>query len=261
LKVSWLIDYIISGGRRKCWRPARLSPGYVKPCLGNSATNLFRSQQQGWKEFRNSSGLKIHHSISFLLPTSVHRIDLAMALDPLTALSLAGTIVQFVDFGSKLVSRSKELYGSANGSLSVNEELDLVTQTLLKLVAKLQRPHESDVLAESGADDYQSLVELCSSCAQVAGEIITKLENLKMTGKPRRLRSLQQAVKSCWTERDLDALFKRLSMLRQALETQIIVRLRCVRSESQLTPSILLTNAIYFQGKPRAPSFAIMWPF
>jgi hypothetical protein len=63
-----------------------------------------------------------------------------MALGPLTALSLAGTIAQFVEFRSKLVSRSQELYSSANGSLSVNEELNLVTETLLKLLAKLRRP-------------------------------------------------------------------------------------------------------------------------
>jgi hypothetical protein len=170
----------------------------------------------------------IHSSIPFPLPISLRWIYLAMALDPLTALSLAGTIVQFVDFGSKLISRSQEMYRSVNGSLSVNEELDLVTQTLLKLVAKLQRPRELEVLAESDADDYQSLVELCYSCAQVAEEIIAKLESLKITGKPRRWRSLQQAVKSCWTERDLDALFKRLSMLRQALETHVVVGLRCV---------------------------------
>jgi hypothetical protein len=58
---------------------------------------------------------------------------------------------QFVDFGSRLVSRNQELYRSANGSLSVDEELDPVTQTLLKIVVKLQRSQESDVSAESGA--------------------------------------------------------------------------------------------------------------
>ncbi|KAF8850535.1 hypothetical protein BDZ45DRAFT_696655 [Acephala macrosclerotiorum] len=147
-------------------------------------------------------------------------------MDPLTALSLAGTIVQFVDFGSKLVSRSQELYRSSNGSLTVNEELDLVTQTLLKIVAKLQRPQGSEVLTGSGADDYSSLVELCCSCTQVAEDIIAKLENLKITGKPRRWRTLKHAIKSCWTEKDLDALFKRLSMLRQALETHVMVELR-----------------------------------
>lgn len=120
-----------------------------------------------------------------------------MPLDPLTAVSLAGTLIQFVDFGSKLISRTQELCRSVNSSLPVNEELDLVIQTLLKLVAKLQRPQNSDLLAEFDADDYQSLVELCSSCVQVAEVIISKLESLKIKGRPRKWRSLQQAVKSC----------------------------------------------------------------
>lgn len=156
-------------------------------------------------------------------------INSAMGLDPLSALSLVGTIVQFVDFGSKLVSRSQELYRSANGSLSVNEELDLATQTLIKLVAKLLRYHKPDELPESNTGDYQSLVNLCESCTQVAEEILAKLKRLKISGKPRRWKSIQQAVKSCWTERELDVLFQRLATMREALETHIVVELRWVR--------------------------------
>jgi hypothetical protein len=46
-------------------------------------------------------------------------------MDPLTALSLAGTIIQFVDFGCKLLAEGKELYKSTTGILTVNEELEL----------------------------------------------------------------------------------------------------------------------------------------
>jgi hypothetical protein len=44
-------------------------------------------------------------------------------VDPLTALSLAGTIVQFVDFWSKLLLSGRELYKSGTGSLTVNDEI------------------------------------------------------------------------------------------------------------------------------------------
>jgi hypothetical protein len=63
-------------------------------------------------------------------------------MDPLAALSLAGTIVQFVDFGSKLLATGRELYKSTNGSLTVNDEIELVTSDLLAITLKL-RPDQN----------------------------------------------------------------------------------------------------------------------
>lgn len=47
-------------------------------------------------------------------------------MDPLTALSLAGNIIQFVDFGGRLLGGAGEIYHSAEGSLKVHDELELV---------------------------------------------------------------------------------------------------------------------------------------
>lgn len=60
-------------------------------------------------------------------------------MDPLTALSVAGTIVQFADFGCKLLSGYRELYKSTSGTLAANEEIELVTVDLQAVVLKLRR--------------------------------------------------------------------------------------------------------------------------
>lgn len=60
-------------------------------------------------------------------------------LDPLTALSVAGTIVQFVDFGTKPLSQANELYKSSVGTLKSNYELELVMTDLRGLVIKLRQ--------------------------------------------------------------------------------------------------------------------------
>jgi hypothetical protein len=60
-------------------------------------------------------------------------------MDPLSALSLAGTIIQFADFGSKLLSESLQLYKSSRGTLDANEQLELVTADLQSVIAKLRR--------------------------------------------------------------------------------------------------------------------------
>ncbi len=64
-------------------------------------------------------------------------------MDPLTALSLAGTIVQFVDFGCKLLAKGRELYKSSTGVLTVNEELELTTTDLRALIEKMQKPFKA----------------------------------------------------------------------------------------------------------------------
>jgi hypothetical protein len=59
-------------------------------------------------------------------------------MDPLSALSLAGTVVQFVDFGCKLLAEGRQIYQSSSGRLNTNEEIELITNDLQTLVKKLR---------------------------------------------------------------------------------------------------------------------------
>jgi hypothetical protein len=60
------------------------------------------------------------------------------AMNPLSALSLAGTIIQFVDFGRKLLGGAVDIYRSASRSLAVNDEIELEATDLKELVVKLR---------------------------------------------------------------------------------------------------------------------------
>ena len=51
-----------------------------------------------------------------------------MALEGLAALALAGNLIQFVDFGRKLFSKSRELYRSSQDLSSENAELEKIAQ-------------------------------------------------------------------------------------------------------------------------------------
>jgi hypothetical protein len=71
-----------------------------------------------------------------------------MALDPLTAFSVTGTAIQFVDFSSKLFSKARQLHKSTSGALSINEELNFAATSIVNLLAKLHRPSlDGDPLA------------------------------------------------------------------------------------------------------------------
>jgi hypothetical protein len=94
-----------------------------------------------------------------------------MLLDPLSALSLAGTVVQFVDFASKILKKGREIYSSASGSLAMNEELGIVTNDLLRLTERLKASthEEKDIRALSM--DEQALEAIASNCSSIGQEL------------------------------------------------------------------------------------------
>jgi hypothetical protein len=142
-------------------------------------------------------------------------------MDPLTALSLAGNIIQFVDFGTRLLSTTKELYRSSVGSLAIDDELKLVTTEISILIAKLK---QSSVFQEDGSSSFH---KICDEAVGVATEIVTKLEGLRLgEGKFRLWQSLQRAVKEIWSEKELNGLVDRLDKLRQALDSKVLFSLR-----------------------------------
>lgn len=153
-------------------------------------------------------------------------------MDPLTALSVAGTIVQFVDYGTKLLSQATELYKSSVGTLRSNNELELVTTDLRGLVAKLRQSYYSEGGAEPSSEDAQqrmSFERLCDEAATLAEELIERLDKLKVKdGKQRIWRSLKQAVETAWSEKEVADMRKRLLSFREALETRVLFSIRFV---------------------------------
>jgi hypothetical protein len=155
-----------------------------------------------------------------------------MSVDPLTALSVAGTIVQFVDFGTKLISRSKELYQSVDGALGVNKELEKIVEDLSKLLVKLQRPVRLKNTSSGNDLDEDALESLCTACRNVANEMLKRLEGLKVNGNNGRWKCFGKALKSAWSRHELETLRRRLLAFENALRTRVLVGLRYVSSNS-----------------------------
>lgn len=58
-------------------------------------------------------------------------------MDPLTALGLAASVVQFLDFSGKLVSGAFVLYKSVDGATSLNSCLEHIARDLSQLCNKM----------------------------------------------------------------------------------------------------------------------------
>ena len=150
-------------------------------------------------------------------------------MNPLDALSLAGTIIQFVEFSSKVLAGTCELYKSGAEALTVHQQLSLVTDDLSVLSTKLSDSYlglSGMGVVSSAVDD--SFLQICRASSEVSTELNNKLNKLKVTavGKRRKWQTLKQALKSVWSDKELTALVDRLALLRDSIQMHIVVDLR-----------------------------------
>lgn len=146
-------------------------------------------------------------------------------MDALTALSLAGNLVQFIDFSSKLLSKGREIYRSPDGALRDNLEIEIVTADFLKVVQRLMTHPAAGtmVLVDNTNPAEFELRQICEMCKSTASELLAKLQEVKATGKHRSWKSFRQALKSVWTKDAVDDIARRLAMFRHQLEFRIIL--------------------------------------
>ena len=154
-------------------------------------------------------------------------IKLIAMLDPFTAVSLAGNIVQFVQFGCHLVARAHELHTSKSGASKEILEVETVTARLLETIEELENDYSRvspDSVTKTSSE--RRLVEIAEACTMIAGDILNRLEGLKAR-KPRSIwNSISKAFKLAWTQDELNALTKRLKAYISELDTTILISMK-----------------------------------
>jgi hypothetical protein len=81
-------------------------------------------------------------------------------MDPVTAFGLAGTVLDFTCFAWGLISGGKQIYQSANGTVTENESLTVVISDLNRIAEDLCRGSNPRTRAELAVTD---LAEDCKS--------------------------------------------------------------------------------------------------
>jgi hypothetical protein len=130
-------------------------------------------------------------------------------MDPLSALSVASSVVQFVDYTSKLISGAHQL-----GTKSLIQTSDDFKHSLAKGKTRGLSSNERD------------LQSLCEECQQVADDLLAVLKRLKAQENKGKWSNILQAIKSIWSQEQIDSLQKRLDGFRQQLIIAILVALR-----------------------------------
>jgi small-conductance mechanosensitive channel len=149
-------------------------------------------------------------------------------LDPLTALSLVGNVVQFIDFGTKLLAKGHELYNSADGAALGHTELISIAKDLQELNGRLNEALSSEQIEHKRLTDSDvALCKLSEQCSGVAGELAEALDKLSAQGTShRRWKSFRQALKSMMKREEVDAITTRLQHLCDELNLHLLVSMK-----------------------------------
>jgi hypothetical protein len=146
-------------------------------------------------------------------------------LDPLTAISLAGNVAQFVDFSGKIVSRTRELTKSSHRATQEAYNAEILVRDLVRVTEKVKDGARA-VRASSPAEEDKALEDLCDGCIILSERIIKRLEKLKLEERAGKRSAFLHAVKSVWSQRELESEESQLATYRSQLEFRVLTSFR-----------------------------------
>ncbi|KAH7370332.1 hypothetical protein BKA65DRAFT_545039 [Rhexocercosporidium sp. MPI-PUGE-AT-0058] len=148
-------------------------------------------------------------------------------LDPLTAFSLAGTVVQFIDFSCKIISTTRELSHSMNGASEEFNNHEIVTRDLLGMSEKLEASVEECFV---GGVPYSSSDEvskgLSKGCGSLSKTMLSRLDKLKAQNGAGKRKSFKQAIRTLSSQKEILEIAARLAGYQQQMEIHVFVALR-----------------------------------
>ena len=148
-------------------------------------------------------------------------------MEALSALSLASNIVQFLEFGLRVLSKGNKIYRSIDGALDENLDLEIVTNDLLIMQTKLKRTLLASNNMQLTPDDVEAFNTMSEACAGVAEKLLERLNMVKVQGRFRRWKSLRQALKVVWSKKDIENIKNTLQSFRSEMQIHLLVSLRC----------------------------------
>lgn len=152
-------------------------------------------------------------------------------LDPLTAISLASSVVQFTDFGIRLVIGSIELYYSADGANAERSNLESRITHVRNLANLIIYPLEHSDDEGSQSEHEKVLRELATSCNEIASDLLLVLDGLKVkraAGPGRKVESFRKAIaaQTPWNKDKIASLEKKLRGVQEGMFNQIQIMMR-----------------------------------
>ena len=149
-------------------------------------------------------------------------------LDPVSAIGLASSIIQIVEFGCKLVSQTQEIYYSASGATKNNVTSVEITTDIRSLLKDLTRKDQD--FQRLDPDDI-ALGKLVDSCEHEANALMHLLKQLEVHDAT-QWQSFRQAIKNAREKGKVKEIERRLLKLQKQIDFRLHVMMTYVLGNS-----------------------------
>lgn len=145
-------------------------------------------------------------------------------MDPFSCLAIAGTLVQFLDFGGKLIAEFIAL--SKDGKSTIRDRAEESSNDLNNFSIKLEQALCASGESSTLTTDELALKTLCGNCQKLAGSLTEKMKVIQVTGKGKSLNNFRSALATIWSKREIEGMQEQLNEYRQAIDTRILAVIR-----------------------------------
>lgn len=142
-------------------------------------------------------------------------------MEPLSAVGLAASILQFVEFTAKLINKGNEIRSSIEGTTAENRDLETAARSLVLLTRQISSRFPSQ--PKTPVDEV--IHDLAASCEVIANELISALDKLKSSDK-RKWTGVVDALRTVMAKDNIDNLRDRVEKCRTGIQTALLVSLR-----------------------------------
>lgn len=165
-------------------------------------------------------------------------------MDPLTALSLASSVVQFVDFGTKVALGIREIYNSKSGQTARIKETIEAVERMKSLNDEL-----SPVNMPTTSPAEKTLAQIATKCRETSAELISITEGLVVPEdtRSRLFSSFKIGVKATWKKEKISELVDKMDSLRAEMTLNIVTLVKYVLT---LKLRSSLTHFLLARGNP-----------
>lgn len=146
-------------------------------------------------------------------------------MDPLSVLAVSAAVVQFVDFGGRLLSNASEIYQSQWGHTKSHVEIKALSENLAQMSDDIEKRSQK-IKANELTESEEVFFSLCRECKGISSDLQACLLNLQARGTTRIERagnSLVVSLKGIWSAKRVEDLVERLKEIRQQVMFSVLV--------------------------------------
>lgn len=148
-----------------------------------------------------------------------------MVLDPMSAVALASSVIYFVEFASKLISKTYQYHESTDGTLAENKVQNTIASNLSNLSASLENSLEPFDRSRKWSTNETGLQKVTIECHEVANQLQRALNEFELGDGDRAsfLRSFRLALTALWGKQEMERLQRRLNEAREQVMIHLMV--------------------------------------